>query len=103
MVEGLHSNDGKGAPDQPQNIDGRPKSSTNANKRMNKLQQKKAVIWVVLRYSDAKEEASMVNETSLVQIQVSDGVLKGLIKKAIIMFELTSDSDVPKTTIHCRS
>jgi hypothetical protein len=100
MVEGLHRSNGKGAPDQARNIGGWPKSSTSANKQKKELQQKKVVNWVISRYSDAKEEASTANETSLVQIQVSDGVLNRLIKKAIIMFKLTSDVDVPKTTIH---
>jgi hypothetical protein len=71
-------------------------------KQPKELQQKKAVDWFVSRYADAKEEASTANETNLVQIRVSDGVLKGLIKKATIFFKLTSDFDVPKTTIHCR-
>jgi hypothetical protein len=33
MAEGLHSNKGKSAPDQAQNIDGWTKSSTNGNKQ----------------------------------------------------------------------
>ena len=61
-----------------------------------------AVNWVVARYSDAKEEASTVNEASLVQIRVSDGVLEGLIKKAITMFKLTGyDFSMPKTPTPC--
>jgi hypothetical protein len=65
IVEGLHSSDGEGTPDQARNICGWPKPSTNANKQKKELQQKKAVNWDVSRYSDAKEEASTVNKTSL--------------------------------------
>jgi hypothetical protein len=59
------------------------------------------VNWVVARYSDAKEEANTENLTSCVQIQVSERVLKGIIKKAITMFEfMVYYFDVPKTTIY---
>jgi hypothetical protein len=51
-----------------QNMGGRPKGSSNANKQKNKLKWKQATNWVIVRYSEEKENAEAANDISTKQI-----------------------------------
>jgi hypothetical protein len=82
-----------------QNMGGQPKGSSNVNKWKNELKWKQATNWVVLQYSEEKENAEAANDTSTKGIRVRSGMLKELIEEAKATFGLTSDFNVPFHTI----
>lgn len=81
---------------------GRPKGTTNAAKEKEKMQRKKAINSVVVKYAALKEEAVRANEESTKRTRVSDAKRKELVAEAIKEFGLKGAFDVPSSTIHDR-
>ena len=85
-----------------QNKGGRPKGSTNANKRRAILDKKRAVNWVCHQYHDFQAELKDTNKSSQKNVRLKAGTREKLIIKAKATFNVKGFFDVPKQTIHNR-
>jgi len=81
---------------------GRPKGTTNENKRAEALARKKAVNWVTVEYAQKRSQLLESNQTSGKRVTLEDGTLQNLVATAAERFEIQGDFDVPRQTIHSR-
>lgn len=84
------------------NKGGRPKGSTNANKRRAILDKKRAVNWVCHQYHNLQAELKDANKSNQKNVRLKAGTREKLIIKAKATFNVKGDFDVPKQTIHNR-
>ena len=80
---------------------GRPKGTSLDDQRAKSLARKKAVNWVVVKYSEKRTEL-LESNTCGKRAKLEPGTLPKLIKRAVARFKIQGEFDVPRQTIFSR-